>query len=86
MACEIVYKDKWVLLNDMQFARLIDFVIEVGDGTAATASEQGFVARPRRLRPSARLPRGRSRPWKEGAQVRGRRKSLSVTARPCGPA
>ena len=49
MACQISYKDRGLLLNNMQFARLIDFVIEVGRDSAGTESEKQYVARMVRL-------------------------------------
>ena len=49
MACRIAYKDRWVPLNNMQFARLIDFVIEVGRDSARTGSEDELVDRMARL-------------------------------------
>ena len=50
MTSEIFYKDKWVPLNNTQFAGLIDLVVEVGCGTATTPADKDFAARMVRLK------------------------------------
>lgn len=49
MACHISFKEQFVLLNNMQFSRLIDFGIEIGDQTASH-EECPFVAHMVKLR------------------------------------
>jgi hypothetical protein len=44
MACQITFKDRFVQLNNMQFSRLIDFGIQIGERTAKT-EESHFIAR-----------------------------------------
>ena len=55
MACEIRFGSDEVPCNNMQFARLIDLLLEVGERTA-TAGEQAFVARMRELNDTSFWP------------------------------
>ena len=55
MACRIEFKDRFVQLNNMQFARLIYFAIEVGEG-AACDGEIAFVERMKQLNSEAFWP------------------------------
>jgi hypothetical protein len=45
MASQIAYKDQEVPTNNMQFSRLIDFVIQVGRMTARSSAEERYVDR-----------------------------------------
>jgi hypothetical protein len=45
MTCWIEYGDRRVTLNNMQFAELIEWAIEVGRRTAATTAERNYVNR-----------------------------------------
>jgi|GEM_PF-1362906 len=45
MASQIAYKDQEVPTNNMQFSRLIDFVIQVGRTTAKGSAEERYVDR-----------------------------------------
>jgi hypothetical protein len=49
MACQITFKAEIVLVNNMQFARLIDFGIAIGEQTATT-DERAFVERMKKMR------------------------------------
>jgi hypothetical protein len=48
MACEIAFKDRTVQLNNRQFARLIDFAIEIAERTA-TSNDVPYVERMKKL-------------------------------------
>ena len=49
MACQIAFKKEIVLVNNMQFARLIDFGIEIAEQTAI-GDELPIVERMKRMR------------------------------------
>jgi hypothetical protein len=49
MACQISYKDREVLANNIQFSSLVDFAVEVGNLTARDEREQLFVDRMARM-------------------------------------
>jgi hypothetical protein len=55
MACTISFKEERVHLNNMQFARLVDFGIEVAEGTAGTEERQ-FVDHMRKMRDESFFP------------------------------
>ena len=48
MACEITFKDRSVQLNNVQFARLIDFAVEVAGRTEGTIASP-YVERMKKL-------------------------------------
>ena len=49
MACQITFRAGFVQFNNMQFARLIDFGIEIAE-QVASGDEQPFVERMRKMR------------------------------------
>ena len=49
MACEITFKQRFLKANNKQFARLIDFGIEIAEQTAS-GDERPFVDRMKKLR------------------------------------
>jgi hypothetical protein len=55
MASQIKFKVEFVLVNNMQFARLIDFGIEIADQTATT-EERPFVERMKKMRDESFWP------------------------------
>jgi hypothetical protein len=55
MACQITFKEQFVQVNNMQFARLIDFGIELGE-QAAEDGERPFVERMKKMRDECFFP------------------------------